>query len=218
MCLRIITRPLSVMASLESYFAPPSEVMGMKSLKKDAFKRDITLPAIKVPAKHCSRMLERLKDVILKYKNTIKRVQDIPGGASNEVIRDMTLTFSLARLDHVIRKENLHSLMLFCTQAKLLLLTPEPFRDKPLTDGDLHWIEEHSGEMTSHTITLNYNHYSMHSILRAVLPPEITDVPSAFESVGHIAHLNLRETHLPYKEIIGTVPLILVLSPWSRPS
>lgn len=58
--------------------------------------------------------------------------------------------------------------------------------------------------MTSHTITLDYNHYSMHSILRAVLPPEVTDVPSAFESVGHIAHLNLRENHLPYKEIIGT--------------
>ena len=175
MCLRIITRRLSVMASLESYFAPPPEVMGMKSLNKEAFKRDITLPAIKVPAKLCSRMVERLKDVTLKYKNTIKRVQDIPGGASNEV--------------------------------KVLLLIPEPFRDKPLTDGDLHWIEEHDGEMTSHTITLDYNHYSMHSILRAVLPPEVTDVPSAFESVGHIAHLNLRENHLPYKEIIGQVLL-----------
>lgn len=175
MCMRAITRRLSGMASLESYFAPPPEVMGMKSLDKNAFKRDVKLPAIKVPAKHCALMIERLKDVILKYKNTIKRVQDVPGGASNE--------------------------------AKVLLLTPEPFRDRPLADSDLCWIKEHGGEMTSHTVTLDYSHYSMHSILRAILPPEITDVPTAFESVGHIAHLNLRENQLPYKEIIGQVLL-----------
>lgn len=86
MCLRVITRRVSVMASLESYFSPPAEVMGMKLLNKDAFKQNFTLPAIKVPAKHCSRMLERLKDVVLRYKNTIKRVQDVPEGANNEVI------------------------------------------------------------------------------------------------------------------------------------
>ena len=36
--------------------------------------------------------------------------------------------------------------------------------------------------------------------------PEGTDVPSSFETVGHIAHLNLREEHLPFKRTIGQVP------------
>jgi tRNA (guanine37-N1)-methyltransferase len=37
--------------------------------------------------------------------------------------------------------------------------------------------------------------------------PEGVDVPSSFETVGHIAHFNLREEHLPYKAIIGQVCL-----------
>lgn len=38
-----------------------------------------------------------------------------------------------------------------------------------------------------------------------VLLPKGMIVPSAFETVGHIAHLNLRDEHLPYKELIAKV-------------
>lgn len=37
------------------------------------------------------------------------------------------------------------------------------------------------------------------------LLPEGVEVPSSFETVGHIAHLNLREEVLPYKHVIGQV-------------
>ena len=62
--------------------------------------------------------------------------------------------------------------------------------------------------MTTHSVTLEYQQYTMHAILRAVLPPEIKDVPTAFEAVGHIAHVNLREEQLPYKELIGNKKVI----------
>lgn len=41
-------------------------------------------------------------------------------------------------------------------------------------------------------------------ILEALLPKEMI-VPSAFETVGHIVHLNLREEHFPYKKLIAKV-------------
>lgn len=41
-------------------------------------------------------------------------------------------------------------------------------------------------------------------ILRKLLPPNI-EVPTSFETVGHIAHLNLRDDQLPYKHLIGQV-------------
>lgn len=40
----------------------------------------------------------------------------------------------------------------------------------------------------------------------AVLLPQGMIVPSAFETVGHIAHLNLRDEHFPYKKLIAKVP------------
>ncbi|MCL7037554.1 hypothetical protein MKW94_006532, partial [Papaver nudicaule] len=46
----------------------------------------------------------------------------------------------------------------------------------------------------------------MNEILEALLP-EGAVVPSSFETVGHIAHLNLRDEHLPYKKLIAQVVL-----------
>lgn len=39
------------------------------------------------------------------------------------------------------------------------------------------------------------------------LLPEGSDVPSSFETVGHIAHLNIRDELIPYKHLIGQVIL-----------
>ncbi len=44
------------------------------------------------------------------------------------------------------------------------------------------------------------------TLAQALLPPG-SDVPSAFETVGHIAHLNLRDELLPYHKVIGQVLL-----------
>ena len=42
--------------------------------------------------------------------------------------------------------------------------------------------------------------------MQRVLPDGV-DVPSAFETVGHIAHFNLREEQLPFRHVIGAVCL-----------
>nr|XP_009783388.1 PREDICTED: tRNA (guanine(37)-N1)-methyltransferase 2 isoform X3 [Nicotiana sylvestris] len=41
-------------------------------------------------------------------------------------------------------------------------------------------------------------------ILKQILPPGL-EVPSSFETIGHIAHLNITDELLPYKDIIGKV-------------
>nr|CAB3477007.1 unnamed protein product [Digitaria exilis] len=43
-------------------------------------------------------------------------------------------------------------------------------------------------------------------VLEALLPEGVI-VPTGFETVGHIAHLNLRDEHLPYKKLIAKVVL-----------
>ncbi|KAK1325303.1 tRNA (guanine(37)-N1)-methyltransferase 1 [Acorus calamus] len=55
-------------------------------------------------------------------------------------------------------------------------------------------------------LTLYYNYWQMNEILETLLPNGMT-IPSSFEVIGHIAHLNLGEEHQPYKKLIGQVVL-----------
>lgn len=55
-------------------------------------------------------------------------------------------------------------------------------------------------------LQLTYENFKTDEILEAVLPKG-QDVTSGFSRVGHIAHMNLRDHQLPYKNLIGQVIL-----------
>ena len=60
------------------------------------------------------------------------------------------------------------------------------------------------GCIVPHSIELGYAHLGADAVLRRLLPAGV-DVPSAFETIGHVAHLNLRDEQLPFKALIATV-------------
>ncbi|KAB1215244.1 tRNA (guanine(37)-N1)-methyltransferase 1 [Morella rubra] len=66
--------------------------------------------------------------------------------------------------------------------------------------------KESTFELVRCRLTLFYDYWQMNEILESLLPKGII-VPSAFETVGHIAHLNLKEEHIPYKKLIAKVVL-----------
>ncbi|XP_056403346.1 tRNA (guanine(37)-N1)-methyltransferase isoform X2 [Hyla sarda] len=55
-------------------------------------------------------------------------------------------------------------------------------------------------------LLLTYDNFKTDEILEAVLPKG-QDVTSGFSRIGHIAHMNLRDHQLPYKNLIGQVIL-----------
>lgn len=57
-------------------------------------------------------------------------------------------------------------------------------------------------ELQWYELRLTYDNLKSEEVLRAVLP-EGQDVTSGFSRVGHIAHMNLREHQLPYRNLIG---------------
>lgn len=61
-------------------------------------------------------------------------------------------------------------------------------------------------EVVAHELSIGYDYWTVEHVLKDILPSG-TEVPSSFETIGHIAHLNLREELLPYKHIIGQVIL-----------
>lgn len=164
------------MATLDELLAPPACVCGMKVLQRESFRREVQLPALKVPGPaKCSVFLQRFHHVVLRY----------PGAKKFVTVTDC----------HTGKED------------KLLLLSPEELR-KPLTEEEQAWLASNGGETTTHTLTMDYSSYNQHALLRAILPTELVkDIPTSFETVGHIAHINLREEQLPYKAIIGQILL-----------
>eukprot|EP00850_Spirogloea_muscicola_P016376 SM000132S26891 [mRNA] locus=s132:280597:283951:- [translate_table: standard] len=61
-------------------------------------------------------------------------------------------------------------------------------------------------DVVAHDVLLDYSHFSADHILKELLPAGC-EVPSSFETIGHVAHLNLRDELLPYKKVIAQVLL-----------
>ena len=58
----------------------------------------------------------------------------------------------------------------------------------------------------NHSVELSYENYSMHDALKILIASEnLTekDVPSGFELIGDIAHLNLNEKQFPFRYQVG---------------
>lgn len=73
-----------------------------------------------------------------------------------------------------------------------------------ITENDRNALVDQYEYFAIKNVTLKYENWRSHEILRAILPEDIQP-PTAYSLVGHIVQLNLRDTHLPYKTIIGQV-------------
>ncbi len=59
----------------------------------------------------------------------------------------------------------------------------------------------------SRPMSISSDQLSFQYILKRLLPESALPPPSAYEQIGHVAHFNLKEIHLPFKRLIGTALL-----------
>jgi tRNA (guanine37-N1)-methyltransferase len=71
------------------------------------------------------------------------------------------------------------------------------------SSNDDEWINNNF-EIRPVEITMTHTNFTTNEILSEILPKDII-IPTSFEQIGHIAHLNLLDSQLPYKYIIGEV-------------
>ncbi|ODQ65231.1 hypothetical protein NADFUDRAFT_25650 [Nadsonia fulvescens var. elongata DSM 6958] len=94
------------------------------------------------------------------------------------------------------------------TKAVLLRHDIDNLNDVPskVSKKSLEILQEAKALLTTHTLSLDYNHWRADEILHAILPECLHhEIPTGFTTVGHIAHLNVRNEYLPYKNLIGEV-------------
>ncbi|KAG9143724.1 hypothetical protein Leryth_018878 [Lithospermum erythrorhizon] len=59
-------------------------------------------------------------------------------------------------------------------------------------------------EVQPYSLTLGYSYWGADHILKQILPRGL-EIPSSFETIGHVAHLNITDDLLPYKNVIAKV-------------
>ncbi|XP_022749755.1 tRNA (guanine(37)-N1)-methyltransferase 2 isoform X2 [Durio zibethinus] len=59
-------------------------------------------------------------------------------------------------------------------------------------------------EVVPYSLTLGYSYWTADHILKQILPPGV-EVPSSFETIGHVAHLNIHNELLTFKDVIAKV-------------
>lgn len=169
-------------------FSP--EMSDQYYLDKSQFDKEISLVALKVPTKLCSIYLQKFQNYCFQ-RPRCKRVYDIKNDPS-------------------------HRLLLLSEQITTLDLQQSTL---PQALIDFHLSSCHVREsVQSFSYQLTYEHYTTEEILSKLLFPLIKndspdintdslEIPCSFEQAGHIAHMNIREEMLPYKNIIGQVIL-----------
>lgn len=148
-----------------------------QQLDRGAFTRRVPLAALRIHPRHCQAFMGALADVLLNVPKKRNILQE--AGPDGKPRRD----------------------------SRLLLMCPSVPHMEQLPEDLLAFARAHAAEAATHELVLDYEHWSVEQILRAALPADMREVTSAFESVGHIAHMNLRDEHHPYRQMIGQVIL-----------
>ncbi|RPB24794.1 hypothetical protein L211DRAFT_807407 [Terfezia boudieri ATCC MYA-4762] len=70
------------------------------------------------------------------------------------------------------------------------------------------FIDSKDVDLIPYNLKMEYDDWDYYEIITSILPEDLLEeVPSGYTLTGDIAHLNLREAYLPYKQIIAQVIL-----------
>ena len=92
---------------------------------------------------------------------------------------------------------------------KKLILLSEQFSDLSLSQIPAEmrdYLSDIHADVIEYKLDLTYDHLNADEILTQILPPGV-EIPSSYEQIGHVAHLNLRDSLTSFKSIIGRVLL-----------
>lgn len=148
----------------------------MTNLDRDAFAQTVVVPALRVPKGVLHKVSKSLKKVGIQRPGVPRVVED-PENSSDTC------------------------------DLRLFLLDPNAVSSSTsFGDVEAEALQSVgvSREIQRYELRLTYDNLKSEEVLRAVLP-EGQDVTSGFSRVGHIAHMNLRDHQLPYRNLIGQV-------------
>lgn len=175
---------------------------------KDSFSQTLQCFALRVPPKLCNNARNAIKEHTLVLPRVLSVVKPID---ANDQPNMLILLKYLAKkpicaYPHAPRgncDEDFIDAEVKNVAARIKGCKLPPKTSAQVAD----YIRElPESSITTRKLDLNYSHWPLDSVLRSLLPPDVP-TPTSFETIGHIAHLNLRAEHEPYKHQIGEIML-----------
>jgi tRNA (guanine37-N1)-methyltransferase len=181
-------------------------------IDKKWFSKTIKLVALRVPAPATNIFLNQFKHIKDQIFVNRPRVKTVVNDEQNECKTDTPIPQTSESSSSVVLQQVEDATMTtsrsIVSKSKLILLnesfTQLDFASLPPSLAEL--ARKHDASIVSYDLNLDYSHYNTEQVLKELLPVGIT-VPTGFATTGHIAHVNLRNEHLPYKHLIGQVLL-----------
>ncbi|ERT02190.1 tRNA (guanine-N(1)-)-methyltransferase [Sporothrix schenckii 1099-18] len=180
-----------------SIFRPPilrtAALTASATLNKALFSRTFDIAAAQV---HDNRLISKYQKALNSSKELLRvervaSVADVPEAPAEQA------TDAAAPAKPVPKR-------------KCLLLRPGIVPSSPDTWSDVlkQGVEKSELGVIPYQLTLHYDHWTSREVLVSVLPEEFhDDIPTGFNTAGHVAHLNLRDRFKPYKHIVAEVLL-----------
>merc|ERR1719318_308701 len=145
--------------------------------------------------------MKKLDPLLFKFEWTLPAVKCPKKQCSAFQKKYKNLVYSRPKMKNVLPSTDV-------SENNLIILLDPGYTQEVDQDNFHKFLEEHDSSLVSHSITLTYDNYTADEILMVVLPEDVDDdKPCSFETIGHIAHLNLRDVWLDYKKVIGQVIL-----------
>ncbi|KAJ1492630.1 hypothetical protein T484DRAFT_1742339 [Baffinella frigidus] len=155
----------------------------LAQLDRAQVREELSLLAILLPPKQIAAALKSIKKLLLN-RTRQQNVVDAPKGSSEAGKSPGKLLL----LSEIISEK-------YMSEGESVELLPEECRAVLAGEGC---------ELVKHKMVLEYEHFTYEEALRKVLPSEV-EVPGSFETIGHVAHLNLREGHEHFRLVIAQV-------------
>ena len=168
----------------------PSEIYPLSAFAevREALAETKTYPALSVPARMTALLRKKLSHVLLHRPQT-KTIFADERDATRRVLllspKKQHSTISSAEEDAVFQDEQVASVL--------------------ASDDNNNNNNMDCCTYCTHTVHYTYHDFTIDEVLQKILP--VREVPSAFETVGSLVHVNLRPDVLPYKFWVGQVLL-----------
>jgi len=129
----------------------------------------------------------------------------VPSKHVQSVLREPRFQPLLASTTQFSGRQKIRLVQSFNNTHQLVLLNSEhALNDKDSVADLLKSLEITNGPL--HSLQLDASYFSIQDILQILSIPPVT----AYEQVGHVVHLNLREEHQSHRQVIGEVCLTIL--------